>query len=116
MKRHLILLLPFILLSMNNAKIPEKKTVPYTILESNDFELPQYIGYKGPELEIISGDGSYRDFYLRLHIDEATKPQVSSVDFTKNRVLFISFGKSKNVLYSIKRLNIYIQNYSLISA
>ena len=65
-------------------------------------------------LVIISGDESYRDFYLRLHIDEVTKPQVSSVDFTKNRVLFISFGKSKINVHSIKRLNIYIQNYSLI--
>ncbi len=114
MKRRLILLLPFILLVIYDAKVPEKDTLSYTILESNDVELPHYIGYKGPNIAVIPDDKSYRNFNLRLHIDEVTKPQVSSVDFTKNRVLFISFGKSRTAVYSIKRLNIYLQNNILI--
>ncbi len=114
MKRQLILFLPFILLLVYNAKAPEKETVSYTILESNDVELLHYIGYKGPKLEILSDNKRYRIFYLRLHIDEDPKSQAPSVDFTKNRVLFISFGKSRNAVYSIKCLNIYIQNNILI--
>ena len=114
MKRQLILLLPFILLLVYNAKVPEKETVSYTILESNDVEPLHYIGYKGPKLEILSDNKRYRIFYSRLHIDDVTKPQAPSVDFTKNRVLFISFGKSRIAVYSIKRLNIYIQNNIMI--
>lgn len=114
MKRQLILLLPFILLLLYNAKAPEKETVSYTIIQSNDVEPLHYIGYKGPKLEILSDNEMCRNFYLRLHIDENPKFRAPSVDFTSNRVLFISFGKYRNAVHSLKRLNIYLQNNVLI--
>jgi hypothetical protein len=94
--------------------VPDKEAVSYTILESNDVEHLHYIGYKGPKLKILSDKRSYRFFYLSLHTDEVPKPRVPSVDFNKNRVLFISFNKTRDASYSIKRLNIYIQNNILI--
>jgi hypothetical protein len=114
MNRYLILLLPIILLSVYNAKVPEREAVPYTIIESNDVELLHYIGYKGLRLQFFTDNKSYRLFYLRLHIDEISRPQAPPVDFTRNSVLFISFGKSRTAVYSIKRLKIYIQNNILI--
>ena len=114
MKRLLILFLPFIFLVMYDAKVPEKEIVSYTILESNDVERLHYIGYKGPALEIISDNEKYSYFYLRMHIVEAPKPRPPFVDFTKNRVIFVSFNKSRSAAYSIKRLNVYIQNNILV--
>jgi hypothetical protein len=45
MKRWLILLLPFILLLVYSAKVPEKEIVSYTILESNDVIPLDCLGY-----------------------------------------------------------------------
>ncbi len=51
---------------------------------------------------------------MGLHIDEVPKPQAPFVDFTKNRVLYISFGKYRTIGHSIKLINIYIKNNILI--
>lgn len=113
-RRWLILLFPFILLLVYSAKVPEKETVSYTILESNDVIPLDYLGYKGLPFKILSENKRYRSIYMGLHIDEVPKPQAPSVDFTKNRVLYISFGKHRTAGHSIKLLNIYIKNNILI--
>jgi hypothetical protein len=51
---------------------------------------------------------------MGLHIDEVPKPEAPYVDFTKNRVLYVSFGKYRTAEYSIKLLNVYIKNNILI--
>ena len=97
-----------------NAKELEEDTVSYTILESSDVIAPYFLGYKGPNFKIFSDKKSYRLFYMRLHIDEVPKPWTPSVDFEKNSVLFISYGKYRNAGCSIKLLNIYIKNNVLV--
>ena len=106
MRRWLILLFPFVLLFVYSAKVPEKETISYTILESNRVVPPGYLGYRGSPFKIISENKGYRSIYMGLHIDEVPKPQAPSVDFTKNRVLYISFGKYRTAEHSIKLLNI----------
>ena len=51
---------------------------------------------------------------MGLHIDEVPKPQAPYVDFTKNRVLYISFGKYRTAKHYIKLLNVFIHNNILI--
>ena len=87
-------------------KVTEKETISYTILESNRVVPPGYLGYRGSPFKIISENKGYRSIYMGLHIDEVPKPQAPSVDFTKNRVLYISFGKYRTAEHSIKLLNI----------
>jgi hypothetical protein len=113
-RKWLILLLPFILLGVYCAKVPEKEAVSYTILESNDIIPLGYPGYKGLPLKILSKNKRYRSIYMGLHIDEVLKPQAPFVDFTKSNVLFISFGKHRTTGHSIKLINIYIKNNILI--
>ena len=110
----LIFLLPIILLSVYCAKVPQIETVPYIILESNDIITPGYLGYKGLPFKILSENKRYRSIYMSLHIDEVPKPQAPFVDFTKNRVLYISFSKYRTMGHSIKLINIYIRNNILI--
>ena len=97
-----------------NAKVLEENTVSYTIIESSNVVAPCFLGYKGPNFKIFSDKKSYRLFYIRLHIDDVPKLWTPSVDFEKNGVLFISYGKYRNDGCSIKLLNIYIKNDVLI--
>ena len=110
----LILLFPFVLLSVFSAKVPEKQTVPYTILELNDVIPADFLGYRGSPFKILSENKGYRSIYMGLHIDEFPKSQAPYVDFTKNRVLYISFGKYRTAEYSVKLLDAYIKNNILI--
>jgi len=113
-RRWLILLFPFVLLFVCSAKVPVKETVSYTILELNDIIPPAFLGYRGLPFKILSENKRYQSIYMGLHIDEVPKPQAPYVDFTKNRVLYISFGKFRTAEHYIKLLNIYIENNILI--
>jgi hypothetical protein len=111
MRRWVILFFPLLLLSALNAAPPEKETVRYTVLESNDVSA---LDYKKPWIEFLSDSESYQSYYTRLHGQEVPKPRAPSVNFTRNRVLFISFGTQKTAGYSIELLDVYIRNDILV--
>ncbi len=112
MKRWIILFLPLIFISAFNAQTPEKETVSYNVLETDDVAA---LDYKKPTIEILSDRNSFQSYYTRLHSHQVPKPQAPSVIFPRNRVLFISFGTQKTAGYSIELLNVYIRNDILIA-
>ncbi|UCB44918.1 MAG: protease complex subunit PrcB family protein [Spirochaetota bacterium] len=112
MKKWIILLLPLLFLSAFYGKAPEKQTVSYNILESDDVAA---LDYRKPKVDIISDIKSFQSYYMRLHSNQVPKPKAPSVIFPKNRVLFVSFGKQNSAGYSIELLNVYIRNDVLIA-
>jgi hypothetical protein len=106
-----MLFLPLLFLTALNAAPPEKEAVRYTVLESNDVSA---LDYKKPWLEFLSDSENYKSYYTRLHGQEVPKPRAPSVNFNRNRVLFISFGTQKSAGYSIELLDVYISNDILI--
>jgi hypothetical protein len=106
-----MLFLPLLFLTALNAAPPERESVRYTVLESSDVSA---LDYKKPWLESLSDSESYKLYYTRLHGQEVPKPHAPSVNFTRNRVLFISFGTQKTAGYSIELLDVYIRNDILV--
>lgn len=97
-----------------SAKVPEKESVSYTILESNRAIPVDFLGYRGLPFKIFSEHKRYMSTYMGLHINEVPKPLAPLVDFTENRVLYISFGKYRYAKRYIKLINVYIENNVLI--
>jgi hypothetical protein len=111
MKFTLIISIIFIFILYTNAKPKEPNLVPYTLLEQGENVIPEK---RNIEIEILTSQTSFEDFYGMIHKGNVPKPPPPEVDFTESAILFISYGEQKTAGYSINVRSVFKKNGTLI--
>ena len=111
MRKFIIPLLLFVLLTTFSGTPPQKDSVRYSVLESGDMAA---LDYREPTLEILSDPKELGTFYRRLHSTRVPRPDPPDVVFSDSRVVFLSIGKQNTAGYSVELLRVYIKSNVLV--
>lgn len=110
----LIILVPFIILFLFvsvNTKPIKHNPIPYTVLEEG---VNASYRETEPEIHVFVSHNSFGTFYNRVHQNKIPKSVPPAVDFTKNAVVFVSYGEQKSAGYSIDIRTVFGRNTTLI--